>query len=383
MLDKVESKPSHSAASKARKPRNRDGSMRFGIFWPGTRTLLPSEKISALNPDPLDLDEQLRLARACESVGLDLVLLGDGYAPSSEEGTRIGFQDPGLHALTLAAPLLMATEHLGVISTLHSTFFHPAHIARFAANMDWMGNGRWGWNIVNGYRDYEASLFGFETLPDSATLYDATDEAIQIIDSLWDGSRRTEFTGVHHRCHGKMKGPYPPERPVYVCAAASERGRQFTAKHCDFMFASPTNLSDVPAIKSDLARHAAEAGKAHPPEVLVVIDLMIRDKPGEAKALFEDLMASIENNEAGKVWSGQIGRLRNEKKTPFKFPYFVGTAAEVAQQIIEANADHGLTGALFRLPVWSAEEVLRLQPVFEILEQKGIRIAPQDRQYSW
>ena len=230
----------YSAPSKpARKPRAFDGTMRFGVFWPGTRTLLPSPQIAALNPDPLDLSVQLDLARACEHVALDLALIGDGYAPSSEEGTRFGFQDPGLHALTLAAPLIMATEHLGVISTLHSTFFHPTHIARFGANMDWLSGGRWGWNIVNGYRDYEASLFGFDTLPDSATLYDASEEAVQIIQSLWDRSRRTEFSGTHYKCHGRMKGPYPAERPVFVCAAASERGRQFTARHCDYMFAPP------------------------------------------------------------------------------------------------------------------------------------------------
>ncbi|WP_142249203.1 LLM class flavin-dependent oxidoreductase [Bradyrhizobium sp. UNPF46] len=366
-----------------RKPKAFDGTMRFGIFWPGTRTLLPSEKIAALNPDPLDLGIQLDLARACEHVALDLVLLGDGYAPSSEEGTRFGFQDPGLHALTLAAPLIMVTEHLGIISTLHSTFFHPTHIARFGANMDWLSDGRWGWNIVNGYRDYEASLFGFETLPDSATLYDASDEAVRIIESLWDSSKRTEFSGVHYKCHGKMKGPYPAERPVFVCAAASERGRRFTAEHCDYMFASPTQLSDLPPIKEDLAHHAAEARIAQSPEVLVVADLLIRDEPGEAKEMFGSLMASIEANEAARKWSGQIGRLRNEKKTPFKFPYFVGTATEVAEQLIEAKSNWGLNGVLFRLPVWSPQEVLRLHPVFDILEREGVRLHPQTRGYSW
>ncbi|WP_084292640.1 LLM class flavin-dependent oxidoreductase [Bradyrhizobium sp. WSM3983] len=369
--------------SSPRKPKAFDGSMRFGLFWPGTRTLLPSEKIAALNPDPLDLSIQLDLASACEHVALDLVLLGDGYSPSSEEGTRFGFQDPGLHALTLAAPLIMATEHLGVISTLHSTFFHPTHIARFGANMDWLSGGRWGWNIVNGYRDYEASLFGFETLPDSAVLYDASDEAVQIIESLWDSSKRTEFSGAHYKCHGKMKGPYPEERPVFVCAAASERGRRFTAKHCEYMFASPTKLSDLPPIKEDLALHAAEAKIAHSPEVLVVADLLIRDESGEAREMFDSLMASIETNEAAQKWSGQIGRLRNEKKTPFKFPYFVGTATEVAEQLIEAKSDWGLNGVLFRLPVWSPQEVLRLHPVFDILERKGVRVHPQARNYSW
>lgn len=360
-----------------------DGTMRFGIFWPGTRTLLPSAEIAALNPDPLDLSIQMELATACDDVGLDLTLIGDGYAPSSEEGTKMGFQDPGLHALTLAGPLLMATQHLGIISTLHTTFLHPAHIARFAANLDWLSGGRWGWNIVNGYRDYEASLFGFAELPDSATMYDAADEAVQIIQSLWDSSKRTEFEGQHYRSYGKLKGPYPSERPLYVCAGASGRGKQFTAAHCEYLFASPKEFSMLPGIKADLANEAKGLGRAESPEVLVVADLLIRDEPGEARALFDRLMASMETNEAGQKWSSQIGKLRAEKTAPFKFPNFVGTPEEVAAQLLQAHRDHQLNGVLFRLPVWSPAEVRRLAPVFAILDAEGARIPPADRGYSW
>lgn len=376
--------PTVTPSVKARKPRDwSDNKMRFGLFWPGTRTKLPSAEIAALNPDNLDLENHLQLARACEDIGLDLVLLGDGYAPSSEEGTKIGFQDPGLHALVLSAPIIMATKNLGVITTLHSTFFHPAHIARFGANMDWLSGGRWGWNIVNGYRDYEASLFGFENLPDRASLYEAADEAIAIIDSLWDQTKRTEFSGKHYRSHGKLKGPYPPERPVYVCAAASESGRRFTTKNCEYLFASPTDLADVPAIRTELEKHAKDLGKARPPEILVVADLLIRDEPGEAVAMFEHLMGTMETNEAGKKWTSQIGRLRSEEKAPLKFPSFVGTTREVADQLLAAHRNHGLNGVMFRPMICSAEETRRLGPVFDILEAAGARVAPAKRNHSW
>jgi hypothetical protein len=149
------------------------------------------------------------------------------------------------------------------------------------------------------------------------------------------------------------------------------------------MFASPTRLADLPPIKADLARFAAEANQPGPPEVLVVADLLIRNEPGEAIGLYEELMAGIETNEAGKKWSGQIGRLRNEKKTPFKFPHFVGTVTEVAEQLIEARSYWGVNGVLFRLPIWSPQEVLRLAPVFEALEAEGVRRHPKTRDYSW
>ena len=115
----------NSTIAPSRKPREPDGSMRFGLFWPKAKTTLPSAKMAALNPDVLDLETHLALARACEVVALDFILLGDGYAPSSDEGSLIGLQDPSMHAIILAAPIIMATRHLGVFTTMHTPFFHP------------------------------------------------------------------------------------------------------------------------------------------------------------------------------------------------------------------------------------------------------------------
>lgn len=373
---------STATRASSRKPRNWDGSMRFGLFWPKARTMLPSAKMAALNPDPLDLEIHLSLARACEEVGLDLVLLGDGYAPSSEEGSSYGFQDPSGHAIILSAPLIQATKHLGVITTLHTQFFHPAQIARFGSHFDWLSGGRWGWNIVNGYRDYEASLFGIEKLPDGNALYDAAEDAVHIVEGVWNGRGRVDYAGKHFSSRGKMRGPFPPERPVFVCAGASERGRRFTAAHCDYLFASPASLTDLPAVHGSLREHAHAAGRSSAPEVLVVADLLVRDEPGLATGMMEDLMGSIQG-ESGKQWAAQMAVLRKNPNTPSQFPAFAGTPAEIAEQILVARAQHGLNGILFRLPLWSAEEMLRVRPVFDLLAKAGVWVAPEARGHSW
>ncbi len=66
-----------------------------------------------------------------------------------------------MHAAILATPIIMATWHLGVFTTMHTPFLHPTQTARFGSHLDRLSGGRWGWgwNIVNGCRDYEASLF--------------------------------------------------------------------------------------------------------------------------------------------------------------------------------------------------------------------------------
>lgn len=356
--------------------------MRFGTFWPKAKTMLPSAKVAALNPDAMDLANHIALAHACEEVGLDLTLIGDGYAPSSEEASGFGFQDPSLHAIVLSAPLMQATKHLGIITTLHTSFFHPVQIARFGSHFDWLSGGRWGWNIVNGYRDYEASLFGIDKLPDSASQYDAAEDAVRIIEGVWNGKGRVDYDGPFYRAHGKMRGPFPPERPVFVCAAASDRGRRFTAKHCDFLFASPSSMAEMPAVNASLAEHAAAVGRDTPPRVLALADILVRDEPGEAVQLMEDLLGSMEG-EAGRKWAAQMALLRKNPDTPSKFPYFAGTAAEVAEQIIAAHRDHGVNGLLFRMPLWAAEEMLRLKPVFDLLAKAGVWVPPAARGHCW
>ena len=72
-------------AKPPRKLRHRDASMRFGVFWPYSRTLIPSATIASRNPDVLDVNNHIALARAAEAIGMDFALVADGYSPASAE----------------------------------------------------------------------------------------------------------------------------------------------------------------------------------------------------------------------------------------------------------------------------------------------------------
>ena len=58
-----------SAMRPVRKHRLRDATMRFGVFWPYSRTLIPPATIAERNPDVLDLHNHVRLMQAIEAVG--------------------------------------------------------------------------------------------------------------------------------------------------------------------------------------------------------------------------------------------------------------------------------------------------------------------------
>ena len=141
-------------------------------------------------------------------------------------------------------------------------------------------------------------------------------------------------------------------------------------------------MADMPAINASLAGHAADAGRVTPPRVLALADVLVRDEPGEARRLMDDLLGSMEG-EAGRKWSEQMARLRSNPDTPSIFPYFAGTADEVADQILEAHTKYAVDGILFRTPLWAAEEMLRLKPVFERLAKAGVWSPPAARSHSW
>ena len=55
----------------------------------------------------------------------------------------------------------------------------------------------------------------------------------------------------------------------------------------------------------------------------------------------------------------------------------------MAEQIIAAHRDHGVNGLLFRMPLWAAEEMLRLKPVFDLLAKAGVWVPPAARGHCW
>src|SRR5579862_9055854 len=118
------------------KGRTTGDGMRVGLFWPYHRTLIPSPVLASLNPDPLDVNVHTRLAQQAESAGCDYLLIADNYSSATtDESRKMGFRNPTTHAVLWAIPIFQATTTLGVITTMHTSFMHPIHIARMGSHL--------------------------------------------------------------------------------------------------------------------------------------------------------------------------------------------------------------------------------------------------------
>lgn len=355
--------------------------LRFALFWPYSQTLIPSALVASRNPSVMELTSHVALARAVEEAGLDFVLLPDGYASGSDHASDIGFQDPSTHGILWALPLLLATDRLGVLSTIHTTFMHPVHIARFGGHLDLLSGGRWGWNVVAGNRPGEARLFGYDDVPDHDLRYDLADENVGVVKEIWQTAGAIGHEGAHYRVRGRMRGPRPVTQPLLVSAASSARGRAFAAAHCDYLFASITQPTDLVEIVADLAARAVETGRAAPP-VLLFATAHIRGAPGEAERDWDEIQASL-NPEAQKVWSAQLAKATHGGKLTRDYPVLLGTPEQVADQIRDLHAATGLAGFVIRMPLWGVREAGYLGQVLRLLEASGQWTDPRDRGHSW
>lgn len=375
--------------------------MRLGLFWPSSKTMhWTSKAVADRNPDVLDLDVHVEIAKVIEGLGLDYAFLADRYSPYTPDSTRVGHQDPVVLAYLWGAAIAAHTEHIGIITTIHTSYLHPAHIARIGANLDVLSKGRWGMNIVTGFTANEQQLFGHEGLTDHTARYTLADETLSAVKELWRADEDIEFSGQSLAFKGHLSGPRPVQDPwpLLVNAGASPSGQDFAVRHCDYVFTVGNDAAQVKELAETLDGQAAAVGRQG--EVLPMIAIMpvIRDTQAEA----EDTLAWISENvdqDAARAFAVSLtGGIQTYTETYKDVDEavlldsigngaglfrVVGTAEQVAEQMAALYAESTAGGMLLSFPFWHPSEIARLGPVLDVLERQGTWSHPKNFGWSW
>ena len=82
--------------------------------------------------------------------------------------------------------LSQATDRIGLVATGSTTFDAPYHIARRFASLDWLSNGRAGWNIVTTSNPDAALNFGLDEHMEHGERYRRAREFYDVVTGLWD-----------------------------------------------------------------------------------------------------------------------------------------------------------------------------------------------------
>ncbi|NDK32475.1 LLM class flavin-dependent oxidoreductase [Nesterenkonia haasae] len=244
------------------------------------------------------VDYYTELAQIAERGKFDAVFFADGHSNSitaAEDGPLWN-----LEPLTLLSAMSRETERIGLVSTISATFYTPFHAARLLASLDWISEGRIGWNVVTSMFDAEAQNHGLEKMPEHAVRYQRAEEFVDVVLQLWDswptesilidreekpdgepgqyvnGAKLTELnhSGEHFAVRGPLNVPRPPQgHPVLFQAGASEQGRELAARRAEAIYAVAYDLPAGQEYRSDLRRRMRAQGRS-PDSVAVMPGLV-------------------------------------------------------------------------------------------------------------
>ena len=219
------------------------------------------------------------LAQLAERGGLDAVFLADGQSVNHEYAAGIPWMLEPITALTAMA---RATRHIGLVSTVSSTFSTPFTAARLLASLDHISGGRVGMNVVTSMFDAEAQNHGMPELPPHAERYARAEEFLAATSALWASwdadaivadrasgrfldpakIRPVGHAGAHFRVAGPLSVPRSPQgRPVIFQAGSSATGRAFAARHAEAIYSVSWDRGQALAYAGDLRERIGQAGR--------------------------------------------------------------------------------------------------------------------------
>jgi FMNH2-dependent dimethyl sulfone monooxygenase len=169
-----------------------------------------------------------RLARRSEEIGFDITLIAELFLNDIK-----GIDAPSLDAWSTAAALAAVTERLELMVAVRPTFHNPATLAKQAANIDRISNGRLALNVVSSWWKDEARRYGVR-FDEHDDRYARTAEWLQVLDGVWR-EPRFSFEGRYYTVDETVLEPKPVRRPrpAIYAGGESEAAKTLIARTCD------------------------------------------------------------------------------------------------------------------------------------------------------
>jgi F420-dependent oxidoreductase-like protein len=194
--------------------------MKFGVF-------LPFYAFKSEEKQPLAPFNRVRdVVLECERLGYDSIWLDDHLMFGN---------NPALECWTTLSALASITAkiRLGTM-VLCNSFRNPALLAKMAATLDVISNGRLEFGIGAGVARNEHEAYGI-TFPKPHARIDRMKEAVEIIKKLWT-EETASYEGKYYRTNGAVCEPKPvqkPHPPITIGGSGEKLTLKVTAQHAD------------------------------------------------------------------------------------------------------------------------------------------------------
>ncbi len=272
--------------------------------------------------DIWDAERYEHIARCLEAARFDAAFFADtlglpdiyqgSFASYIGRGGQTNLIDP-----MIVLPLMArVTKHLGLGTSVSTTFNQPYQIARSLGSLDLLSKGRAAWNVVTSSTDYEARNCGMDGVPPKSERYDRADDVLDACCKLWDcwapdavvmdreagvfmdpaKIRYANHEGPFVRVRGPMTIPRSPQgRPVILQAGSSPRGRDCAARWADVIFCTPATKADGVAFVADMHARLRAIGRdpAHC-KILPTLSVVVGETPSIAREKAEFLDSRVD-----------------------------------------------------------------------------------------
>lgn len=169
-----------------------------------------------------------KLAKRSEEIGFDISLIAELNLNDIK-----GVNAPSLDAWSTSAALAAVTERLELMVAVRPTFHTPALLAKQAANIDQISNGRLSLNVVSSWWEQEARMYGvnFEKHDDR---YARTSEWLDVLNGVWS-QPQFSYSGKYYSVENTVLEPKPVRhpRPALYAGGESETAKNLIAQKCD------------------------------------------------------------------------------------------------------------------------------------------------------
>jgi alkanesulfonate monooxygenase SsuD/methylene tetrahydromethanopterin reductase-like flavin-dependent oxidoreductase (luciferase family) len=187
--------------------------------------------------------DTLAMTREAETLGFDSALLAEHYYPSGPFEQYASVRDSA-DAWIYLAGLARETSRIR-LGTLVSpvTFRHPVVLAKMAATLDQLSDGRVELGIGAGWLEAEHQAFGF-AYPEGARRVDLVEEQLEVITGLWSQDPFSHAGAAYtlHEAHFTPK-PVQQPRPTIIVGGrtTSRRLARLAGRYADeFVIGQPT-----------------------------------------------------------------------------------------------------------------------------------------------
>jgi dimethylsulfone monooxygenase len=269
--------------------------MRYGFWLPvfgGWLRNIDDEQM------PATWDYMRSLTTRAESLGYDLTLIAELNLNDIK-----GPEADSLDAWTTAAALAAVTQKIELMVAVRPTFHNPALLAKQAANIDRISNGRLTLNVVSSWWRDEALKYGIP-FDEHDDRYARTGEWLDVLSNCWS-QQHTTFAGRYYTVDDNLLSPKPwsertysgyqrpgaprldsetwTGRPTLYAGGESETAKNLIASKCDAYLMHGDDPSTIAAKIADMRARRAQHPQLPPLIFGVTGYCVVRDSESDAQ----------------------------------------------------------------------------------------------------